>query len=394
MPESRMTKHEIKTAAELFAGGRLTPASDLAGILWAEGERSPELAVLYGELALLGNRLDQAEAALRIALEELAGHPRLTGLLAETLRRAGRLGEAAGLYRRLGRLGPAEKLALLAPLGWYRLSGAGAEIPWLPDSDLPAVEVLVNGSPARFILDTGVGETLLDRGIAERLGLESLGVEPIHFPAGPAGEVDHGILSELQLDALLVRGVPVQIHPVRESFAGLLPFPVDGVLGTGLFSQVQTSLDYPRRRLRLSPGRRLAAGEPLYLAGEQYPLVEARLNDRLDTLLFLDTGMSGAALALPLSTARLANVDLALDQEGEGYGVGQALQAQPIRCRSLSAAGRTRRDLAGMLIRGFKLERRFGFRIGGLLGDGFVRGGLLELDFANGLVRLSEPGEE
>ncbi len=279
-------------------------------------------------------------------------------------------------------------------MGWYRLSGAGAEIPWLPDSELPAVEVLVNGSPARLILDTGVGETLLDRGIAERLGLESLGVERIHFPAGPAGEVHHGILSELQLDALLVSGVPVQIHPVRESFAGLLPFPVDGVLGTGLFSQVQTSLDYPSRRLRLSPGRRLTTGEPLYLAGEQYPLVEARLNDRLDTLLFLDTGMSGAALALPLSTARLANVDLALGQEGAGYGVGHVLEAQPIRCRSLSAAGRTRRDLAGMLIRGFKLERRFGFRIGGLLGDGFVRGGLLELDFANGLVRLSEPGEE
>lgn len=93
----------LKTAAELFAGGRLTPASDLAGTLWAEGDGSLELAVLYGELALLGNRLGEAETALRLALEELEGHPRLTALLAETLRRAGRLGEAAALYCRLER---------------------------------------------------------------------------------------------------------------------------------------------------------------------------------------------------------------------------------------------------------------------------------------------------
>jgi hypothetical protein len=44
-----------------------------------------------------------------------------------------------------------------------------------------------------------------------------------------------------------------------------------------------------------------------------------------------------------------------------------------------------------MLITSFKLERRFGFRIGGLVGDGFVSGGCLELDFPTGRVRLSEP---
>jgi hypothetical protein len=41
-----------------------------------------------------------------------------------------------------------------------------------------------------------------------------------------------------------------------------------------------------------------------------------------------------------------------------------------------------------MLMANFALERRFGFRIGGLLGDGFVNRGVLELDFAAALVRL------
>lgn len=109
--------------------------------------------------------------------------------------------------------------------------------------------------------------------------------------------------------------------------------------------------------------------------------------------MILDTGMSGAALALPASTARLAGVDLDLARDGVGYGVGQALEAQPIRCRSLTAAGATRWDLLGMVIDRFKLERRFGLRIGGLVGDGFVHGACLELDFPRGRVRLSAPAE-
>jgi len=167
---------------------------------------------------------------------------------------------------------------------------------------------------------------------------------------------------------------------------------VDGVIGTGLFSRLHSTLDYQTRTLRLDAGRRLHDGEPLYLAGEQYPLVEARLNDRLDTLLFLDTGMSGTAIALPLSSARLAEVDVALDARGTGYGVGSTLDAHPMRCREVQAAGSIQRNIEGMLMANFALERRFGFRIGGLLGDGFVNRGVLELDFVAGLVRLRGVG--
>jgi hypothetical protein len=163
---------------------------------------------------------------------------------------------------------------------------------------------------------------------------------------------------------------------------------VDGILGTGLFSRMHSTLDYQTRTLRLDAGRRLDDGEPLYLAGEQYPLVEARLNDRLDTLLFLDTGMSGTAIALPLPTTRLAEVDVALDARGTGYGVASTLDAHPMRCREVRAAGSIQRDIDGMLLATFALERRFGFRIGGLLGDGFVNRGVLELDFPAGLARL------
>ncbi len=382
------TDRRLKTAAELFANGRFAAAGGLADVLWQEGDRSPELGTLRGELALLGNRLGEAETALRGALQALEGHPRLLAMLAETLRRGDWLAEAAEIYRGLGRAGMANKIEALAPRGAYRLAGEQAHVRWLEGTGLPAVVARVNGREASLILDTGVGETLLDAALAREIGVAVHGAERIHFPSGPAGVVEHGILDWLQLGGLDVEAVPVQLHEIRAAFAELLPFPVDGVIGTGLFSRLHTTLDYHTRALRLDSGRRLDDGEPLYLAGEQYPLVGARLNDRLDTQLFLDTGMSGATIALPLSTARLAEVDVALEARGTGYGVASTLDAHPMRCREVRAAGSIQHDVDGMLMAAFTLERRFGFRIGGLLGDGFVNRGVLELDFAAGLVRL------
>lgn len=381
--------NRLKSATELFAGGRFAEAAAMAGELWSDGDCLPEVAALHGELALLRNRLGEAERALRGALDGLGPQPRLLGMLAETLRRGDRLAEAADAYRRLERVGLAEKLAQLAETGWYRFEGQSGEIGWLEASALPAVRAEVNGVEARLILDTGVGETLLDAALGREIGVVAQGSSRIHYPSGPSATTAHGVLDTLGVGPLRIRAVPVRLHETRASFEGLLPFPVDGVIGTGLLSRAHATLDYRARALRLERGRRLEGGEPLYLAGEQYPLVEARLNDRLDTLLFLDTGMSGAAIALPPSTTRWAEVEVAVGAAGTGYGASSTLEAVPLRCREVRAAGSTQRDVAGMLMEAFKLERRFGFRIGGLLGDGFVNRGVLELDFAAGRVRLS-----
>jgi hypothetical protein len=172
--------------------------------------------------------------------------------------------------------------------------------------------------------------------------------------------------------------------------AQLLPFPVDGVIGSGLLSRLPATLDYGRRRLQLGGDQPVDSGTAFYLASDQYPLVPARINDRLDTLLFLDTGMAGTGVALPMSSARAANVEVLVDAEGIGYGVQNTLSATPIVCRSVSAAGIERHNLAGMLLARFRLEHQFGFRIGGLLGDGFIGKGRLRIDFAAMRVSVEE----
>jgi hypothetical protein len=132
-------------------------------------------------------------------------------------------------------------------------------------------------------------------------------------------------------------------------------------------------------------------GSPFYWAADQYPLVPARLNDRLDTLLLLDTGLSGTAFGLSLSSAQAAEVELAPATTGVGYGVQHQLHAHALRCQSLSAAGHRRQNLIGMLLQPFRLEHRFGFRIGGLLGDGFIEGRCLWLDFTRMRIAITGP---
>ncbi len=133
----------------------------------------------------------------------------------------------------------------------------------------------------------------------------------------------------------------------------------------------------------MGAAERTAAGVPFYLEGDQYPIVRARINDRLETLLFLDTGMIGAAIGLPFSSAEEAEVEVAKNISGAGFGIASEMQARPFLCRSIEAAGARRSHLPGMLISLFRLEYQFGFHIGGLLGDGFVQGGVLTLDFTD-----------
>jgi predicted Zn-dependent protease len=118
---------QLKTATELFHGGRLAEASVLCEALAADGEASSQFLGLFGQLQLLRNRTDAAEPLLVAALAEAPESPRLRALLAETYRRAGRLFAAAELYRNLGRPALAAKLAATGG-DWYRLTPPSAPV--------------------------------------------------------------------------------------------------------------------------------------------------------------------------------------------------------------------------------------------------------------------------
>ena len=203
--------------------------------------------------------------------------------------------------------------------------------------------------------------------------------------------MQHALLPALTLGPLRLEQLPVQLHETRTTLAGLVSMPIDGIIGGNVLARCPVALDYGGRQLRFGSMAPASAGVPFYLAADGYPLLPAQVNERATTLLFLDTGMTGTGVALPLSTARQANVDLLSGVEGVGFGVRNSLPAQPICCSSLAAGGVERRMLPGMLLPEFRLERRFGFRIGGLLGDGFIGEGCLHLDYGRMRLAIVDP---
>ncbi len=219
------SQRRLHTAGTYFASGDFERSEAICRELWDAGVRTPGLSALLGEILLLRNRPAEADPLLDRAVIDQGGNPRLLALLAECRRRGGKLTAAASLYRQLGRGGLADKLTLLAHSGQYLFpEGAEIQVPWLPHSELPLVEARVNGTDGHFLLDTGVGETLIDPALARVAGLRALGVEAIHFPSGPAGRVDHTVIDALGLGDVSVERVPAHVHPTRDVFANLLPF--------------------------------------------------------------------------------------------------------------------------------------------------------------------------
>jgi hypothetical protein len=174
------------------------------------------------------------------------------------------------------------------------------------------VMVCVGSRPLWFLLDSGAGESLLDLGTAEALGLE-LGDRIEARGAGPGatrGAQLTGVSASLPQDPSVAVTIPAAL-----ALTGLAPFEgrqPNGILGHDFIAQAVVQIDYHGRRLVLhdaesfryaGPGARV----PLRLVGNS-PHVTAELvladGDRVAADFVVDLGSSLAVvLTKPLVDA-------------------------------------------------------------------------------------------
>lgn len=127
-------------------------------------------------------------------------------------------------------------------------------VPFVYEETRVYVPVRSGGSDlGAWVLDTGVQSTIVDTGVAARLGLRT---RDEHQVSG-AG---HGTLTQARAGpiALEVGGVPLPLQQVAVSaFDALLsPFlgrQVPGLIGSELFRDHLVELDFPTRRMRIDP---------------------------------------------------------------------------------------------------------------------------------------------
>lgn len=383
----------INRAEAAFGLGDFRKADELAGLVLDSDPQNFRALHLRGRVAVLENRLGQAEQLLQQALAVRTTHRETRALLAETYYRQDRFAEAAPLLASIGEEAKAAKLAAFGERPPYRMRGERAVLSFLQTDPLPVVELSINGSePAAFLLDTGGGELILDREWAAELGIESVGASRGTFGGDRRTAVDHGAVGAVALGDVALRNVPIQMLDTSP-FSRVAPgHEIRGVLGTVVLYRFRATIDYPGGRLVLEP-RLGDVGEkpedpegtvriPFWMAGDHLIVAPGRVNDADPLLLLVDTGLAGAAFTGPKSTLDEAGVELVPQSAGTGIGGGGEVTVVPFLLERLRLGELERSQMPG-LFGPFpeSLEHGKGFRIGGLVSHAFLRPFAVTFDF-------------
>ncbi|MBD3218852.1 MAG: PDZ domain-containing protein, partial [candidate division Zixibacteria bacterium] len=157
------------------------------------------------------------------------------------------------------------------------------------------IQVYVNGAgPFWFLLDSGAGMSILEKRIADSLGMEDAG----NLPAIGVGGIDVG--NFVKADSLKLGNVTLldfAAGALDLSFAdNMLVQPIQGILGYDLFSRLIVDIDYPANLITIYdpkadiyPGR----ADTLELEIEtNHPVIKAFVNDSIEGRFRFDTGSS------------------------------------------------------------------------------------------------------
>jgi hypothetical protein len=382
-------------ASEHFTHGRLRAAARAYVQLCRHLPERLDVQARLGYLALLGNDLDEAVAHLAKAINDGLRSRQTLAHLAEAYYRQGQLGSAAYCYQRLGRDGLAGTLAVMAELDAYRLLNvqSAEELSWITDSPLPVLSVSVNGHTANLVLDTGAGDTVLDTRFAVEAGVLFGGREQRAFAGQRLAPVTYGHLEALCLGDMAIQDTLVQVIDIPSEFDAWFPeLPIHGILGINVLSRFRATLDYHRGRLHLetpampgestinkrSPERQ---GTPLWLAENQLLLTCIDLPAQDQGVWFLDTGMTGAAFALPESGIESLQLESDATSAFVGTGGGGTIQGHKVRADWLRLDRLCQDSPQGVVLDAFTLGHSCGFTLHGLIGHDLFGEAILTLDF-------------
>lgn len=273
-----------------------------------------------------------------------------------------------------------------------QFAGGGATSGWLPFLAGPQLVVTLaeaNGHSLGALIDSGAQSSVIDRGAAERLGVQ--GGAPIPMLAyGVTGkpQIGRGATLSVRLGALslpALRTAVLDLSPIVQATGGR----VELVLGQDVLRRVVAEIDFPRRRLAMfAPGAAPAtpglSPAPAALRGHELTTPVTVEGYRLDAV--VDTGSSaplalseGAARAAGLLTGRPVRVE-------DGVTFGGASRNRVVIARSIRFAGRA--QITGAPVQIYP-DGAHGALPAGLLGVGALSPFRVRLDLGAGALALA-----
>src|SRR5438046_1003774 len=314
-----------------------------------------------GRIALLSNRLDDAQRWLEKAISLRPNDTDAKVMLAEAFYRRDDFQRAAASLNGVDVSSnkliieqyPTLNVAMLESFKGqtpYELQGNGTSthVKFVKTDPLQVLNVRVNGGKeVTFFIDTGGSEVTLDTDFAKELGAPQFAAVQGTFSGGQHTEVHLGRIESLTIGDWTVNNVPTAMLPLRQLSEGFGVKQIDGIIGTTLFYHFLATMDYPRGELVLrrkdaknleefkkSPGKRVAV--PIWMASDHFMVGWGRVETLPPTLLFVDSGLMGAGVKLAESVIKEAGIKLEEDKAEEGAGGGGKLKIVPYTVHHLS----------------------------------------------------------
>jgi hypothetical protein len=414
-PTAQPKESESDSAGRLFQAGKFSEAGKLYSQIVARNPKDYSAILQLGRIALLSNRLDDAQKWLEkaITLQPENADPKV--MLAEAFYRRDDFQKAVaalnGIDVSSNKLIHEQYPTLNVPMLQsfkgqtpYELNGNGSStrVKFVKTDPLPVINVRVNGGKeVTFFIDTGGSEVTLDTDFAKELGVPQFGTVQGTFSGGQHTEVQLGRIESLTLGDWTVKNVPTAMLPLRQLSEGFGVKQINGIIGTTLFYHFLTTMDYPHGELTLrrktaetlkeftqSPGKRVVV--PMWMASDHFMVGWGRVEALPPTLLFVDTGLMGAGVKLAESVITEAGIKLEENKATEGAGGGGKLKIVPYVVHQLSFGDIKEEDVRGLYDGPFPWENMFGFHLAGMVGHDFFKPYAVTFDFQNMQIFLQQ----
>jgi hypothetical protein len=399
---------ESESADRLFQVGKFAEAGKLYSQIVTQNPKDYSATLQLGRIALLANRLDDAQKWLEKAITLQPGNADAKVMLAEAFYRRDDFQKAAASLKDVDVSSnkliieqyPTLNVAKLESFKGqtpYELHGTGTStrVKFLRTDPLPLVNVRVNGGDeVTFFIDTGGSEVVLDTDFAKELGVPQFGTVQGTFSGGQQTEVQLGRIESLAVGDWTIKNLPTAMLPLCQLSEGFGVKRIDGIIGTTLFYHFLATMDYPRGELVLrrktaesleefkkSPVKRVAV--PIWMASDHFMVGWGRVETLSPTLLFVDTGLMGGGVKLAESVIKKARIKLDESKASEGAGGGGTLKVVPYTVHQVSFGDIKEENVRGLYDGPFPWENTFGFHLAGMVGHDFFKPYAVTFDFQN-----------
>jgi predicted aspartyl protease len=414
-PTGQPKQSESDSAGRLFQAGKFSEAGKLSSQIVTQNPKDYSAILQLGRIALLSNRLDDAQKWLEkaITLKPNDNDPKV--MLAEVFYRGDDFQKSAASLKGVDVSSnklireqyPTLNVAMLesfkgqTPHEW-KGNGVSTRVKFVRTDPLPLVNVRVNGGKeVTFFIDTGGSEVTLDTDFAKELGVPQFGAVQGTFSGGQHTQVQLGRIESLTLGDWTVKNVPTAMLPLRQLSEGFGVKQINGIIGTTLFYHFLATMDFPRGELVLrrktveslegftkSSGKKVAV--PIWMASDHFMVGWGRVETLSPTLLFVDTGLTGAGVKLAESVIKEAGIKLEENKATEGAGGGGKLKIVPYTVHQLSFGDIKEENVPGVYDGPFPWQYMFGFHLAGMVGHDFFKPYAVTFDFQNMQIFLQQ----